>query len=503
MKRHDIHRVLIGGMAALSLLSVLWWVHSGSALRRALIHHADFRPFADGTLLRAEGTEHVFYIEDGMKRWIDSAETFRAQDLSFERVMTVPASHLRQYPDGDPVTARTPLVLPDERRVMPDIAPLAPYDLRLGTESGRTVIRFTGSFWNGGMQPFDLRTDPGQASGVQETTEDVYQQVAAEDGTVRRKFVGTFVFHPAHDHHHYDDFAEYIIQPVRLDSGEPLFAARSYRHKTTFCFRDDERFAGELQAVEVPVFTACDGTRQGLSPGWVDVYPYTLPDQYVDVHDLPPGIYALSFHVDPNRRFIEASTDNNIGTTFISLNVQTRTLRVLGHMSPFAHPRNGYEPGTLVRTQEDGSVYLLGSGGRRWIRSVDIFNSYGYSWYGIYPVTRAMLMAVPPQSLVRHAGTSEIYILNEHGYRRHIRSPEIFASYGLSYDAVADINELDFAFYREGSLVLVVGDDTVYRVEGQTARALGRFGDLQNDGADLRAMHVITPEDFASLTTVL
>jgi hypothetical protein len=314
--------------------------------------------------------------------------------------------------------------------------------------------------------------------------------------------VGTFIFHPAHNHHHYADFADYILEPVRLAGGIPPVAPRRLQ-KTSFCFRDSERMPADIPSVPARgVFNDCGRARQGLSAGWIDVYPWTLPDQHLDVQDLPPGIYALSFLIDPKRRFIEARTDNNIGTTFIELDVARRHARVVAALAPFPTERNQYADGTLVRTDGNGNVYLLQDGRKRWLRSVDIFNSYGYPWEAVYPVTEAMVQAIPSQQLIRRQGTPEVWVLNENGYRRHVRTPELFVEYGFRADGVVDVNDLDFASYPEGTLIMRSGDDQVYLVSGTARIPLGTLTALQGTSYDLRGLHVVSQADFDSYQAI-
>jgi len=439
-------------------------------------------------------------VTEGRKRWIDSLGTFRIHGFRFEDIRRLPNADVARYPDGEPVTARSHIVLPGERDVLPDIAPLAPSGLRLSTVNGRAVLRFTGSFWNKGLQAFDLRTHQGPVvPGAQEGVEEVYQHVVAADGAPRTKYVGTFVYHPAHNHHHYDNFAEYILEAIRVPEHDRGAIVPSTRQKTTFCFRDDvRRPAGILGTPPRGVFTSCGSTQQGLSVGWIDVYPSTLPDQYIDVQGLPPGIYALSFLLDPHRRFMEKETSNNIGTTFIELDVSRSTFRIIASLSPFPTDDNSAVDGTLTRTTDNGNVYLLQNGTKRWLRSAEIFASYGFDWSAVYPVTHAMMHAIPDQPLIRLAGTDEVHVLNEHGYRRHIRTLEFLDSYGFTLADIAEVSELDFWSYPKGDLILLTGDDQVYQVEDGMRHPLGTLNALQEDGRDLRGLHVVTDADFAA-----
>ncbi len=487
-------------MLALGIAGVLLVPHSRPG-QEALFYQSDFVSVPEGTLIRAEGDERVYYAEDGHKRWIDSARTFEAQGFRHEDVHVLTLAEIARYPDGEPITVLTRLVLPGEEKVLPDLAPLAPYDLRLATVNGRRVIRFTGSFWNKGYRMFKLLSENQATTGTSDGTEDVFQHVQAEDGTLRKKYVGTFVWHPAHNHHHYSDFAEYLFEPAQHVPGTKLLGP-SVRQKTTFCIRDDERMPADIPWVpSIPAFTTCGKDGQGVSPGWIDVYSYWLPDQYVDVHDMPPGIYALSFRIDPLGRFIEERSDNDIATTLVELDGGRGVLRVIGTLSPFPTLRNRIDDGTLLRDVRTGNVYVIRHDRKRWLRSVDIFASYGYSWGAVYPVTSAMIDAIPSAQLIRRQGTPEVFVVNERGYYRHVLSPEVFASYGFTAADIVDINELDFASYAESELIMRTGDTEVYAIDGGYKRAIGTLAALQAIGHDLRGLHLVNQTDFDAYLT--
>lgn len=500
MKAYQLIGIILA--FALSVAGLLIFFPGNQPGEKALFYQSDFVSVPEGTLIRAEGDERVYYAIDGHKRWIDSAQTFLAQGFRQEEVQALTEKELARYPEGEPITMLTRLVLPREQKILPDLAPLAPYELHLSTVSGRTVIKFTGSFWNKGYQPFELLTENHVGNGMgQEGTEDVYQHVQADDGTDRKKFVGTFVWHPAHHHHHFDNFAEYLFEPVQVISGSKILNP-SIRQKTTFCMRDDERMPADVPNVPMkPVFTTCGPQGQGVSSGWIDVYKYTLSDQYIDVQDMAPGVYALSFSLDPNKILIEENDDNDIATTLVQLDVQHKILKVIATLSPFPTLRNHINDGTLLRDADNGNVYVIQNGHKRWLRSTDILASYGYDWNSVYPVTKAMIDAIPFQQLVRQQDTSEVFLVNEHGYYRHILNQDIFASYGFMAEDVADINEIDFASYNKSDLIMRTGDTEVYAISGMTKHSIGTLSDLQANKRDLNGLQLVNQTDFDSYTT--
>lgn len=50
----------------------------------------------------------------------------------------------------------------------------------------------------------------------------------------------------------------------------------------------------------------------GLSKGWGDTYPTTLPDQAIDITDVEDGVYTVQIHADAKGAVVESNNDNNI-----------------------------------------------------------------------------------------------------------------------------------------------------------------------------------------------
>src|SRR5688572_20809568 len=130
---------------------------------------------------------------------------------------------------------------------------------------------------------------------------------------------------------------------------------------------------------------------------------------------------------------------------------------------------------------------------RRPLRTPQIFASYGYDWNAVRQFPQAVVDSISRGNLIRQQGTAAIYLVNETGYRRHIRSLEVLASYG---GAIADINKLDFDSYKDTDLILRAGDKMVYVVEGGTKRELGTVDSLRSLGRDPASVLVVSDADF-------
>jgi len=184
----------------------------------------------------------------------------------------------------------------------PDLITLPP--LHIGIEynpgTGRKLLRFSNAAANLGEGPLELDPVNNPANG----TTDAYQRIYTHDTNgrwyaVATNYVGTFVFHPQHNHWHFENFARYELHGVSADGsvGGDVFASAE---KVSFCLVDSALLDPVLEHNSSQTYTNCTPVLpQGISVGWVDVYPWTLPDQYLDITGLPDGDYWLVSSVDP------------------------------------------------------------------------------------------------------------------------------------------------------------------------------------------------------------
>ena len=78
--------------------------------------------------------------------------------------------------------------------------------------------------------------------------------------------------------------------------------------------------------------SAYDYFMQGITSGWMDIYDWYLPDQYMEVSGVPDGVYLLQTEADPDQLLTEANRSNNCGGVYIELSniaTSTRTARIL------------------------------------------------------------------------------------------------------------------------------------------------------------------------------
>jgi hypothetical protein len=208
----------------------------------------------------------------------------------------------------------------EPRILYPNLKTVKPFDLEFGTETidGQThqLLRFSNTVYNAGAGPMELRGETITTPDGQEKTR-VYQRLYDTRGKRHTAgAVGTFVYHPQHDHFHFGDFAEYQLWTrseynawLRSDrtEGSPKRANR-LSSKVTFCIQDYEKVDLKLSSPQYPVYDLCDPHLQGISVGWGDTYGYYLYDQWVDLGTAPlaDGRYVLRSVADPENRLYES-----------------------------------------------------------------------------------------------------------------------------------------------------------------------------------------------------
>lgn len=213
----------------------------------------------------------------------------------------------------------------EPRPLYPNLRALKPSDLQFGTEiiDGEThqLLRFSNSVYNAGRGPLELVGKTVTVPNGQERTR-VYQRLYSASGRrTTTNAVGTFVYHPEHDHFHFGDFAEYQLWTraeydawVRSSrtEGSPARADR-LSSKVTFCIMDFALVDLKPESPHKAVYEGCGLRIQGISVGWRDTYGWWLFDQWIDLGTAPmaDGRYVLRSVVDPDNRIYESEGKNH------------------------------------------------------------------------------------------------------------------------------------------------------------------------------------------------
>ena len=213
-----------------------------------------------------------------------------------------------QYGESPPPDARI-------NGLLPDLRTLPPWNLSIERRSGdRRLLRFANTVWNSGVGPMELYGVHNRST-LQTT---VAQRVFDADDSYVDHVVGSFVWHPAHDHWHVGDFATYELWSLADDGATVLRTMSS--DKLSYCLIDTDAVDPALPGFPTGrIYIGCGRLRQGLSIGWGDTYDADLPGQELDVSDLPDGFYALVSTANPRGHLLEADYANNTGTTILEL----------------------------------------------------------------------------------------------------------------------------------------------------------------------------------------
>jgi hypothetical protein len=183
-------------------------------------------------------------------------------------------------------------------------------------------LRFSATSWNSGSGPLELVAGSGGQAG-----QDVYQRIYNGSGSYVDHLAGTFVWHPAHFHFHFERYAVYTLRPVDAPG-----ASQRDSYKTSFCIMDTTKVTNKLPGgvPRRPVYYGCAAAVQGMSVGWGDTYGWHLPDQEIDLTGNPDGLYELTVEFDPEDKILETNDDDNKACVRLQINVAAATVQSVG-----------------------------------------------------------------------------------------------------------------------------------------------------------------------------
>ncbi len=221
------------------------------------------------------------------------------------------------------VWAAKPVPPPPTGQLVPNLRALPGSDLSVvrNIATGVPELRFSATTWNAGTGPLELLA--GETGAGQQN---VYQRLYNGDGTYNDLLAGSFVWHPGHNHFHFEDYAIYSLQLANSPGNSVRTSA-----KTTFCVMDTGRVDGSLPgSPNRAVYTNCGNQVQGMSVGWGDTYGASLPGQSINLSDWPDGDYKLSIVVDPKQHIVETDETDNSSCLLIHIDMAALTAAPVG-----------------------------------------------------------------------------------------------------------------------------------------------------------------------------
>lgn len=225
-------------------------------------------------------------------------------------------------------------LLPLEDRIVPANQLLPDLHVLSGNLTGWTItnnveIRFSTGMANGGAGPFELNgTTTIIDNGNGTKSHVVNQKIYWDDSTTTTRVAGTFTYHAAHGHTHFDDFA---VARLRVrPSNQSVGGIVAIGPKTSFCLIDINRYNAALPGSPASGVYSCSTTKQGISVGWNDVYSSGLEGQSIPIAGVPNGDYWLEVEADPQDHILENNEANNVTRIAITISGQSTTgFRVL------------------------------------------------------------------------------------------------------------------------------------------------------------------------------
>lgn len=221
----------------------------------------------------------------------------------------------------------------DAAELLPNLRPRAPKDVRVATEGNRRWLYFSTEIANAGRGPLELQPKAESCDGdaarrptfqhifLDENSNGEFDRGSESepgDGFTERP-AGCSVFHPGHDHWHFEDFARYELFKLRSDGTLRRRAART-ADKVSFCMTDTKTLGVAPPGTPSdpyykPLGQGCgELDESGISIGWYDLYAHDLPEhsQALPITMLKPGRFCLSYSIDPAHRLNEIKDTDNV-----------------------------------------------------------------------------------------------------------------------------------------------------------------------------------------------
>jgi hypothetical protein len=207
--------------------------------------------------------------------------------------------------------------------LLPNLLVLPAEELGIEGSGEQRVLRFASILANSGLGPMQVVPDEQEACPPRQryVAQRVFVDADANadfDRRVDRRSVelpgGCMLFHPRHEHWHFDSSAGYALTGV--DDIAPVVA----RDKISFCLRDSEPLSSAPERHRRAYAECARDRRQGISVGWADRYDASLPGQRLP---LPAGFvdgqYCLRLEVDPFDLLLESDEDDNTSAVVVDI----------------------------------------------------------------------------------------------------------------------------------------------------------------------------------------
>lgn len=207
--------------------------------------------------------------------------------------------------------------------LLPDIVVIRPREIFLRRTSSGRALRFSTTFINQGQGPLEIIGHTEEELNITYAAQYV-QQI---NGPGIYRDIGTFTYHPAHRHWHIDQYVQYQLWSVKPNGEADQLLVTS--NKQSFCIWDEN--SHDLTMEKAPKVRAypfsCNQRTQGMSVGWSDTYRANVEGQEMNLADLSDGTYIFRSFVNPDRKILEGSYNNNENIIYLEIKGDQLTTR--------------------------------------------------------------------------------------------------------------------------------------------------------------------------------
>ena len=205
--------------------------------------------------------------------------------------------------------------------VLPDLAALPAWNVRMNRIREREYMAFAASPWNAGPAPMVVEGFRREGEALMDAFQYFYD---ADGAVVGRAAVGAMEYDTrrGHRHWHFLQFARFSL----LDAGSNEVVRST---KQAFCLYPTDPIDLTLPGAvwnpwNVRLTTQCGGesalwVREVLDAGWADTYYQWVPGQSLNVTGVPNGWYRIRIEVNPAGVLHERSTANNVEDRLVYL----------------------------------------------------------------------------------------------------------------------------------------------------------------------------------------
>jgi hypothetical protein len=226
--------------------------------------------------------------------------------------------HVSAPPGGIRANPKSQICVTEKLRC-PDMAMHKPYDLRIDTDDGHTVLRVANAVLSIGNGPLEV-----EGRRVSRNTMVATQRIrrAGRPGVRIVKHAGRIVWQPIPGQGGYWKYGNAARFELWTTGRSPHL--RRAGAKFNYCLRDLRRVLPGHRSPRFAHFGGCSQSHAarvvvlGTSVGWADIYPATYYDQFINVSGLH-GCFTLWQIADPYNHLVETRESDNAASIRVRL----------------------------------------------------------------------------------------------------------------------------------------------------------------------------------------